>query len=77
MFPIASREAGRMCLCSTFTCCISPVQSGSRGEDGGSKTKCAGEGSGGVNVQSTICAQGNVSLASVPVGASGCKGLLA
>lgn len=53
------------------------MQSGSRGEDRGSRTKCAGEGSGGVNVQSTICAQGNVSLASVPVGASGCKGLLA
>lgn len=53
------------------------MQSGSRGEDRGSRTKCAGEGSGGVDVWSTICAQGNVSLASVPVGASGCKGLLA
>lgn len=51
MFPIASREAERMCLCSTFTCWISPLQSGSRGEDRGSRTKCAGKGSGGVDVQ--------------------------
>lgn len=49
---------------------------GSGGEDRDSRTKCAGEGTGGVDVHSTICARGNVSFAPVLVGASGCRGLL-
>ena len=60
MFPIASTGAGRMCLYSIFTCCISPLQAGSCREDRGSRTKCAGEGTGGVDVHSTICAQGHM-----------------
>lgn len=76
MFPIASTGAGRMCLCSIFTCCISPLQAGRGGEDRGSRTKCVGEGTGGVDVHSTIYGQGNVSFAAVLVGASGCRGLL-
>lgn len=39
-----------MYLCSTFTCCLSPLQAGSSWEDRGSRIKCAGEGTGGVGV---------------------------
>lgn len=65
-----------MCLCSTFTCHTSPFQDGSNGEDGGSRTKCAGEGTGSVDVPSTICAQGNVwfapHVAAEDIWCSGC-----
>lgn len=59
-----------MCLCSTFTCCISPLQAGSSKEDRNSRTKCEGKGTRGVDVHSTIYARGNVSFA-VLVGAFG------
>lgn len=57
-----------MCLCSTFTCCISPLQAGSSKQDRNSRTKCEGKGTRGVDVHSTICARGNV-LFAVLVGA--------
>lgn len=53
-----------MCLCGTFRCCISPLQAGSNGRTEVTE-QCSGEGTGGVDVHSSICAQGNVSFAPV------------